>query len=66
MTNSTGSGRQLLTVKQLADLLAVSVTSVYRLTDQRAIPFFRFSRGLRFDAEDVAKFLNTRRVETVD
>ncbi|MBI4457854.1 helix-turn-helix domain-containing protein [Candidatus Uhrbacteria bacterium] len=67
MTNSNGqSGQRLLTVKQLAALLTVSTTSIYRLVEHREIPFFRLPHGLRFDEADVSEFLKQRRVEAVD
>jgi excisionase family DNA binding protein len=54
----------LLTVKELADLLRVSETSIYRLVERRAIPFHRLPRGLRFRREDVAGYLDKCRVES--
>jgi excisionase family DNA binding protein len=62
----TLTGTRLLTVPELADLLSVSSTSVYRLVEHRMIPFYRLPRGLRFKMSDVTEFLSSRRVETVD
>jgi len=42
---------------EVADLLRVSKTSVYRLVERRALPFFRVSGLLRFDQEDIEAFL---------
>jgi excisionase family DNA binding protein len=54
--------RRLLTPDEVADLLRVSKTSVYRLVERRALPFFRVSGLLRFDQEDIEAFLGAGRV----
>ena len=57
--------RILLTLDEVAELLRVSKTSMYRLVERRAIPFFRVSGVLRFDLADIEAFLGTGRVEPV-
>jgi len=57
--------RTLLTLEEVAELLRVSKTSVYRLVERRALPFFRVSSVLRFDLADVEAFLGAGRVEPV-
>jgi|GEM_PF-2656961 len=57
--------RTLLTLEEVAWLLRVSKTSVYRLVERRALPFFRVSSVLRFDLADVEAFLGAGRVEPV-
>lgn len=57
--------RTLLKLDDVAELLRVSKTSVYRLVERRAIPFFRVSGLLRFDRADVEAFLDAGRVEPV-
>ncbi len=57
--------RTLLTLDEVAELLRVSKTSVYRLVERRAIRFFRVSSVLRFDLADVETFLGAGRVEPV-
>ena len=47
----------LLTVREVAAKLRMSVTSVYRLVDRRVIRFFRCTRSLRFRPNDVDAFL---------
>lgn len=49
----------LLTVREVAAKLRMSVTSVYRLVDRRAIRFFRCTRSLRFRPNDVDAFVAT-------
>ena len=55
--------RDLLTPDEVAELLRVSKTSVYRLVERRAIRFYRVCGLLRFEREDVRAFLGAGRVE---
>lgn len=57
---------ELLNVQELADLLRVSRTSVYRLVENRAIPFHRLPRGLRFKRNDIDDYLQRCRVGSRD
>ena len=56
----------LLNVGELAELLRVSKTSIYRLVERRQIPFHRLPRGLRFNKRDIDAFLNKTYVDSVD
>jgi len=53
----------LLTPDEVAEVLRVSKTSVYRLVERREIRFYRVCGLLRFDRSDVARFLSTGSVE---
>jgi excisionase family DNA binding protein len=55
--------RDLLTPDEVAELLRVSKTSVYRLVERRAIRFYRVCGLLRFAREDVHAYLGAGRVE---
>lgn len=68
MTQSTTQniGQNLLNVRELAALLKVSATSIYRLVERRNIPFVRLPRGLRFREADIEAFLARRTVEAVE
>jgi len=59
-----GRKNKLLTIKQVADLLNVSITTIYRLTDDRDLPFYKVRGGLRFDLADVETYLQLTRVES--
>lgn len=50
---------------ELADLLAISKTSVYRLVNKRQIPFNKIGGSLRFRKTDVDKFLADERIEPI-
>jgi excisionase family DNA binding protein len=58
--------RKLLTLDEVAALLRVSKTSVYRLVERRAVRFYRVSGLLRFDHADIEAFLGAGCVEPVD
>jgi len=55
----------LLTVPQLAERLGVRDRFVYRLVDERRIPFIKVGRYLRFDPADVDAYLDGRRTEAI-
>ena len=50
---------QLLTVEQVAQQLAVSLSTVYRLVESRQIDCYRIGRSIRFTSEHVSHFLET-------
>lgn len=54
---------KLLTPKELADLLRISMTGVYRLVEGRKIRFYRMNGVLRFDLQDVEAYLRENCVE---
>jgi len=56
----------LLNVQELAELLRLSKTSVYRLVEHRLIPFHRLPRGLRFKRSDIDEYLQRCRVGSRD
>lgn len=56
MEHSTKNGG-LLTVKETAQLLRVSKTTIYRYSRKRLLPHYKKSYGLRFRAEDLEKWL---------
>lgn len=53
----------LLSVPQLAERLGVGPRFVYRLVDERRIPFIHVGRYLRFDPADVDAYLTSRRTD---
>ena len=65
-TRVSATPPRLLTVNEVAGLLRVSKTSVYRLVERRLIPFYRLPGSLRFTEEDVQAFLRRKRVEPME
>ena len=56
------SGRSLLSVRQVAELLGVCPATVYALCDRRKLPHFRVLNAIRIDPRAVKRFLaRTRR-----
>lgn len=57
--------KHLLTPDELASVLRISKTSVYRLVERRAIRFYRVAGSLRFNTQDVAVYLKNGCVEPI-
>lgn len=55
----------LLTVKEMAQLLRTSQATAYRIVERRSIPFLRLPRGIRFSKGDVERYLKTCSVQSV-
>ena len=56
---------ELLTIKEVADLLKVSEPTVRRLQQSRLIPFFKVGGGIRFAKDDIVNYLKKMRVEAM-
>jgi excisionase family DNA binding protein len=51
----------LLTIREAAQYLAVSVSTLYGWVWQRRIPFVKIGRALRFDPRDLAAFVEANK-----
>jgi len=51
----------LLTIREAAQYLAVSVSTLYGWVWQRRIPFVKIGRALRFDQSDLAAFIEANK-----
>ena len=49
---------KLLTVKQVAQMLAVSTKTIYQMVSEGTIPYLRLGNIIRFEAEAIQEFLN--------
>ena len=56
----------LIKPEELAKLLNVSKTSVYRMVESRVIPFFKIKGCLRFEKSDIQDYLKSNRVESIN
>lgn len=56
---------QLLDVNQIADRLGVTPRFIRRLVEERRIPFCKLGKFVRFDAAEVAAWVDDRRVEAL-
>jgi excisionase family DNA binding protein len=52
----------LLTTKQTAQYLAVSVWTVRELIEQKKIPAFKVGKNYRIDEADIQEFINQNRI----
>jgi len=48
----------LITPDELAEFLKISKSSVYRLVDERKLPFCKVGGSLRFRKSDIDKYLD--------
>jgi len=54
---------KLLSPQELSDVLSVSIETVYAWTSQKRIPYIKMGRLVRFNADEVNKWLERQRVE---
>ena len=54
---------ELVSVEQAAQILSVSVSTLYGWVWQRRIPFVKLGRALRFDVSDLQEFIRRNRVQ---
>ena len=55
------SNDRLLTVKELASRLAMSVPWIYKACEHGALPYHRIGEAIRFDPGEIKAYLETRR-----
>lgn len=63
--NDASTTNNLITPEELASILRMSKPSVYRLIEQRKIPFYKISGSLRFKLSDIEKYINSSRIDAV-
>ncbi len=56
----------LLDINAVADRLGVQVRHVRRLVAERRIPYLKWGHLLRFDPDDIERWLDEARVRQVD
>lgn len=57
-------GKRYMTIEQLSDYLEVSKWTIYRLINNREIPFIPFGRIRRFDPQAIDKWMQEKTVKT--
>lgn len=57
---------ELLTIRELAELLKISVSGARRLQQARCIPFIKIGGSVRFLKSDVASYIEKQRVGAID
>jgi len=53
---------QLLTTAELAEFLRISKTGVYRLIEQRIIPYYKIKGVIRFEKHEIVEYLKSNRI----
>lgn len=56
---------ELLTIKEVAQMLRISMPGVRRLQTGRHIPFFKIGGSVRFSKSDIAAYLERSRIEAI-
>jgi excisionase family DNA binding protein len=52
---------RLINIRQASQFLSVSVSTLYGWVWQRRIPFIKVGRAVRFDIQDLEKFIHSSR-----
>ena len=53
----------MMNIHELAKELGLSESGIYQWVSQRKIPFVRMGRALRFDSEEIKKWIEGNRIE---
>jgi excisionase family DNA binding protein len=53
-------------VKELSEYLKMSDSAIYKLTSTSQIPHYKSGKKLYFKKEDIDKWLETKRIKTID
>jgi excisionase family DNA binding protein len=64
-SRSTSGIERLLTVEEVAELLALSPKTIYAWAGSRRIPSLRLGRSLRFSEKDLKAWLDSRQKNLV-
>lgn len=57
---------QLMTPEEVAKLMRISKTGVYRLVESRVVPFYRVGGVLRFRKQDLIAYLKSKRTNATN
>ena len=57
---------KLLSPQELSDVLSISIETVYAWTSQKRIPYIKMGRLVRFNMDEVNKWLERQRVEAYE
>ena len=57
---------ELLTIREVAVLLKISVSSMYRYVETGRFPHMKIGTNIRFTRDHIKEFLNTRNLKPED
>jgi excisionase family DNA binding protein len=63
--NNGSNLNKLISVEDLMEIFKISKSSVYRLVDNRKIPFYKIGGSLRFKEDDIVIYLESSRFEQI-
>ena len=64
-SNAENKIKAYFTPDELAEYLAISKATVYRLVNKRQLPFRKIGGVLRFRIDEIEKYLETERTEPI-
>ncbi len=53
---------EVMTARELADMLRLSEDHIRRLTSRKEIPYVKIGHSVRYKADDIDRWLSTKRV----
>ena len=59
------TSQNLITPDELSRIFKISKPSVYRLVDNRILPFYKVGGSLRFSISDINEYLSNVKVEPI-
>lgn len=55
---------QLINVKEAMRILSLSRSKIYEMVLNKQIPYIRFDRHIKFDLDDIKKFIESKKQES--
>lgn len=65
-SNANNRINKMMTLPELAELLRVSPTTIYRMTEGRKIRFYKIKGSIRFREDDVVDYMNNNCYEPIN
>ena len=66
MKIDSGKIAKLYTISQVAEILAVSKITVYRLVEAKKIPFYKIKGCIRFAQKDIFDYLDKNHIGLIE
>lgn len=61
-----GETKLLMDAQEVAQMLGVTVDTIYSFVSQRKMPFYKIGRLTKFVKEDIERWIQERKVNTLD
>jgi len=58
--------KRFLDIKELAKYLGISISTLYDWINQRKIPYVKISNLVRFDLNEIDKWIEEKRIKPID